>query len=34
MLKTPEEKEVIGSAIEVVQQFLERLDEALHSAGY
>ena len=34
MLKTPEEQEVIGSTIEVVQQFLERLDDALHAAGY
>ena len=34
MLKTPEEREVIGSTIEVVQGFLEQLDEALHSAGY
>ena len=34
MLKTPEEQEVIGSTIEVVQQFLERLDEGLHAAGY
>lgn len=34
MLKTPEEKEVIGSAIDTVRDFLERLDEALHSAGY
>lgn len=34
MLKTPEEKEVIGSTIEVVQEFLERIDGALHSAGY
>ena len=34
MLKTPEEQEVIGSTIEVVQQFLERLDEELHAAGY
>ena len=34
MLKTPEEHEVIGSTIEVVQQFLERLDEGLHAAGY
>ena len=34
MLKTPEEEEVIGSTIEVVQQFLERLDEGLHAAGY
>ena len=34
MLKTPEEQEVIGSAIEAVQNFLEHLDNALHSAGY
>lgn len=34
MLKTPEEQEVIGSAIEAVQQFLETLDNALSSAGY
>jgi len=34
MLKTPEEQEVIGSTIEVVQHFLERLDEGLHAAGY
>lgn len=34
MLKTPEEQEVIGSAIEAVQNFLEQLDNALHSAGY
>ena len=34
MLKTPEEQEVIGSTIEVVQQFLETLDNALISAGY
>ena len=34
MLKTPEEEEVIGSTIEVVQEFLERIDNALHSAGY
>ena len=34
MLKTPEEQEVIGSTIEVVRQFLERLDEGLHAAGY
>ena len=33
-LKTPEEQEVIGSAIEAVQNFLEQLDNALHSAGY
>ena len=34
MLKTPEEEEVIGSTIEVVQEFLERIDNSLHSAGY
>ena len=34
MLRTPEEREVIGSAIEAVQSFLERIDEALHTAGY
>ena len=34
MLKTPEEQEVIGRAIEAVQDFLEHLDNALHSAGY
>ena len=34
MLRTPEEREVIGSTIEVVQDFLERVDNALHSAGY
>ena len=34
MLKTPEEQEVIGSAIEAVHGFLEHLDNALHSAGY
>jgi len=34
MLKTPEEEEVIGSTIEAVQEFLERIDGALHSAGY
>jgi len=34
MLKTPEEQEVIGSAIEAVQNFLEQLDNSLHSAGY
>ena len=34
MLKTPEEQEVIGSTIEAAQDFLERIDEALHSAGY
>lgn len=34
MLKTPEEQEIIGSTIEAVQDFLEHLDNALHSAGY
>ena len=34
MLKTPEEQEIIGSTIEVVQQFLETIDNALISAGY
>lgn len=34
MLKTPEEQEIIGGTIDVVQQFLERLDDALHAAGY
>jgi len=34
MLKTPEEEEVIGSTIEAVQEFFERIDNALHSAGY
>jgi flagellar biosynthesis GTPase FlhF len=34
MLKTPEEEEVIGSTIDAVQEFLERIDGALHSAGY
>ena len=34
MLKTPEEQEVIGSTIEAVQVFLERIDDALHAAGY
>ena len=34
MLKTPEEQDVIGSAIDAVQTFLEHLDNALHSAGY
>ena len=34
MLRTPEERDVIGSTIEVVQDFLERVDNALHSAGY
>ena len=34
MLKTPEEQEVIGGTIETVQDFLERIDAALSSAGY
>lgn len=34
MLRTPEEREVIGSTIEVVQDFLERIDTSLRSAGY
>lgn len=34
MLKTPEEQEVIGAAFEAAQDFLERLDAALNSAGY
>lgn len=34
MLKTPEEQEVIGSTIEAVQEFFERIDNALYSAGY
>lgn len=34
MLRSPEEEEVIGSTIEAVQEFLERIDGALHSAGY
>jgi len=34
MLKTPEEQEVIGGTIETVQDFLERIDEAMRSAGY
>jgi len=34
MLKTPEEQEVIGSAFEAAQNFLERLDAALNAAGY
>lgn len=34
MLETPEEEEIIGSTIEAVQEFLERIDGALHSAGY
>ena len=34
MLKTQEEREIIGSSFDVVQQFLETLDNALISAGY
>lgn len=34
MLKTPEEREVIGTAFEAAQSFLERLDAALNAAGY
>ena len=34
MLETLEEEEVIGSTLEAVQEFLERIDGALHSAGY
>lgn len=34
MLKTQEEREIIGGAFDAVQQFLETLDNALHSAGY
>ena len=34
MLKTPEEQEVIGDTIDVMQDFLERTDAALQSAGY
>lgn len=34
LLKTPEEREIIGSTYDAVQDFLERIDEALHSAGY
>lgn len=34
MLKTQEEREVLGSTFDVVQQFLETLDNALISAGY
>ena len=34
MLKTTEEQEVIGSAFEAAQDFLERLDAALNAAGY
>ena len=34
MLKTQEEREIIGSSFDVVQQFLETLDNALHAAGY
>lgn len=34
MLKTPEEQEVIGATVEAARDFLERLDSALHAAGY
>ena len=34
LLKTPDEREIIGSTYDAVQDFLERIDEALHSAGY
>ena len=34
MLKTSEEEDVIGGAIEAAQDFLERIDTALLSAGY
>ena len=34
MLKTQEEQEVIGTAFEAAQSFLERLDAALNSQGY
>ena len=34
MLQTPEEQEVIGSAMDAAQDFLERIDAALLSAGY
>ena len=34
MLRTPEEQEVIGSTIEAVRDFLERIDGALRAAGY
>jgi hypothetical protein len=34
MLKTPEEQEVIGTAFEAAQNFLERLDAALNAVGY
>ena len=34
MLKTPEEQEVIGTAFDAAQSFLERLDAALNAVGY
>lgn len=34
MLESPEEQEVIGGALETAQEFLERIDAALLSAGY
>lgn len=34
MLETSEEEEVIGGALEAAQDFLERIDAALLSAGY
>ena len=34
MLKTPEEEEVIGTAFDAAQHFLEHLDAALNSQGY
>ena len=34
MLKTPEEQEIIGSTFDVVQQFLETIDNGLRAAGY
>lgn len=34
MLESPEEREVIGGALETAQEFLERIDAALYSAGY
>lgn len=34
MLETPEEQEIIGGTIEVMQDFMERIDAALQAAGY
>ena len=34
MLTTPEEQEIIGGTVDEVQDFLERVDSALLSAGY